>query len=140
MCPCFFDSQFYLFRSLRSKSRGLSTAMKYLSEKFTGVNRIIFIESSVSIRFHSICNTAGILNWYSKENDDYMLVIRHSPGDVVRHLFLNGAAKVLPITLFRKSSCKCMVALSSLSMGCKDFLSLALWLISHNFYQIFSHF
>lgn len=74
--------------------------MKYLLGKFTGVNRIGF-ESSVSVPFQSICSTAGILNWYSKENDDYMLVIHHSPDDVVRYLFLNKAAKVLPITLFR---------------------------------------
>lgn len=57
--------------------------MKDLLGKFTGVNRIVFIESSVSILSQPICNTANILNWYSKGNVDYRLVISRSSGEVV---------------------------------------------------------
>lgn len=52
-----------------------------------------------------------------------MLVIHYSPCDVLRYLFLNRAAKALPVTLFRKSSCKFVAALSSLSMICEELLS-----------------
>lgn len=111
--------------------------MKYLLGKFASLNWMVFM-SLVSTPFQSISNTACILNWYSKKNDDYILVIHYSPFDVLRHLCHNRAAKALPITLFGKSSCKFVAALSSLSMICKEFFSLALLLLSHTLYQFFS--
>lgn len=99
--------------------------------KFAGGNRIGFVKSSFILQ--STCKVACILNWYFKGNDVYiiilyMLVTHHSLSNVVRHFLLN---KVLPITPFRKRSCKFTVALHSLSLvGHKEVFSLALWLNS----------
>lgn len=116
--------------------------MKYLLGKFARHNWMVFVESSERKSWVSIpMNYAAcILNWYSKKNDDYMLVIHYSSCDMLRHLFLNRAAKALPIRQFRKSSCKFLAALSSLSTICRVPLSCLVTDISHTFFQFPSEF